>query len=174
MVRNDYYQGVYRDPKTSKLLVKIFSFKDVDSGDFNPLRISSVLEKLASAFGITISITPIKDKYFNREVDDPVVAYTDIEAIIELASNGDEIDMSVFDAVAEEFAYNDDYQEFLHNRFMELKYKDLDKEFTLKVYNYIADKAVSLLNYNLEMVNKNWKKWNEDPNNQYIMNKNKA
>lgn len=172
--KNDYYHGIYRDPKTGKLIVKIFSFKNIDNGDFNPHRISSILSKLTSEFGISINLIPIREMYYHREVDNPIVAYTDVESIIGYAANGDEIDLSIFDAVAEEFAYNDDYQEFLHNRFMELKYTDLDKEFTLKAYNYIADKAASLLQYHLEMVNENWKKWKEDPNNQYILNRDNA
>ena len=52
---------------------------------------------------------------------------------------------------------NDKYQEFVYNRLINMDYGD--KDMIIKVYNYIADKAVGLINYHLEMVNENWNKW---------------
>ena len=155
-----FYQGIYRDPITNKLIVKIFSFDDFKScHDFNEFYASSVAKAITEIFRINISITPIYSEYYNKETDNPAVAYTDIEKILELTANGDELNMSIFDDIAEEFAYNEEYQKFLNNRFMNMNLKALEKDTIMKVYNYIADKAVAELQYHLEMVTENWEKW---------------
>ena len=162
--KNDFYQGIYRDPKTNKLVVKVFSFGDIAGvGNTNALYISAVMEKITREFGIILSMTLIEDPYYCMEVDDPVVAYINIEEIIKLTANGDELDMSCFDTVVEEFAYNDEYQEFIYNRLLNMEYGD--KDMIMKVYNYIADKAIGEIQYHLEMVTENWKKWKDNPAN---------
>ena len=160
--KNDFYQGIYRDPRNGKLVVKVFSFGDIAGvGNTNALYVSAVMEKITQEFGVTLSMVPIRGPYYHMNVDDHIVAYIDIEDIIKLTANGDELDMSCFDAVAEEFAFNDKYQEFVYNRLIDMDYGD--KDMIIKVYNYIADKAVGLINYHLEMVTENWKKWKDNP-----------
>ena len=156
--KNDFYQGIYRDPLTNKIVVKTFSFGDIAGvGNTNALYIAAITEKITKEFNITLSLMPIGGPYYHMEVDNPVVAYINIEDIIKLTANGDKIDMSCFDEVAEEFAFNDKYQEFVYNRLINTDYGD--KDMIIEVYNYIADKAVGLINYHLEMVNENWNKW---------------
>ena len=156
--KNDFYQGIYRDPRTNKIVVKTFSFCDIaGDGNTNALYIAAITEKITKEFDVTLSLIPIDGPYYHMEVDNPVVAYINIEDIIKLTANGDKIDMSCFDEVAEEFAFNDKYQEFVYNRLIDMDYGD--KDMIIKVYNYIADKAVGLINYHLEMVNENWNKW---------------
>lgn len=153
---NKIFQGIYRDPKTNKIIVRIFTLDyDCDNSD-----ICKFTKRISEEFNIHVTITDLLNKYFPRDVENPIVAYINIDKILELTANGDEIDMGIFDAVAEEFAYNDDYQEYINLRFKYMATSGtIDKEVLMKAYNYIADKAVSLLNYHLEMVSKNWEAW---------------
>lgn len=161
---NNFYQGIYRDPKTGKLIVRVFSFKSIAGiKTTDNAYISHIMRVMEEEFNIAISMKPIGSCYYHGDVDNPLVAYTNIEDIIRLTENGDELDMSCFDDVAIEFAYNEDYQKFIFHEFINTEYDN--KETIAKVYNYISDKAISEINYHLEMVTNNWKAWKDNPYN---------
>ena len=143
MSKYDVLRVVYENPN-GLVTVKYF---EGDYSDYN-----KVFSKLSEAFGINIECAIITKKYYNDDIENVMVAYIDIGDLVSRMMNGGSVCMDIFDIIAEEYAFNEKYEEFVVNKILNIN----NAEVAFKIINYITEKSIDLINKHMEIVTKRY------------------
>ena len=143
MSKYDVLRVVYENPNG---FVTVKYFED-DYSNY-----SKVFSKLSEAFGIDIECSVITRKYYNDDIENSMVAYIDIDDLVSRMMNGRIVCMDIFDIIAEEYAFNEKYEEFVANKILHID----NAEVALKIINYITEKSIDLINKHMEIVTKRY------------------